>query len=107
MKLTLGYYKIQHYSEEIEMDVNLDEYGLTLDKEGNIDEKVFYSNYQEDNEDEAEYDFDDALMGLFGEVEEKLCNNNYIVLNSTPGDIIEEFGHIAYTKDDRIIYENS
>lgn len=106
MKLNLDYYKTQRYSEEIEIDVDLKEYGLMLDKEGNIDEKAFYSNYREDNEDEAPYDFDDALMGLFEEVEEKLYNNKYTVLNSTPGDVIEEFGHIVYTKDDRIIYES-
>ena len=105
MKLKLEYYKTQLYTEEIEIDVDLEEYGLTLDIDGNIDEDDFYSNYDETSQDIASYDFDDSLESLEEDVEEKLCNNNYIVLKSTTGDVIAEFGHTLYTNDGRIIYD--
>ena len=105
IKLKLEYYKTQLYTEEIEMDVDLEKYGLTLDKDGNIDEDAFYSNYDETNEDEASYSFDDSLECLGEDVEEKLCNDDYSVLKSIAGQVIEDFGHVLYTNDDRIIYE--
>lgn len=100
IKLKLEYYKTQLYTEEIEMDVDLEKYGLTLDKDGNIDEDAFYSNYDEMNDD----DFDDSLEYLGEDVEEKLYDDDYIVLKSTEGEVIEESGHVVYTNDDRIIY---
>lgn len=110
MRLILKYKQLLEITQEVEVDLNFEDYGLPVTEDGDLNYDKFYENFNSELYPDANPDnaLDDIMQEIGEDAWRYVSRNHYDVIFDLDENVDMEYDFQIYDLEDNLIfYENA
>lgn len=105
MRLILKYKELREIIQEVEVNINPDDYGLIIDDDGNINKEAFYNNYNSELYSELYPDIINDPDIIFSKIMTQLGEDAWDYIKTNKYEINFDIDEIPNMEYDFLIYD--